>query len=229
MLWINNLMKTMLITGTSRGIGFGCAKRFSNEYNIVGISRTPGEFVTEVGDLTDNDFRLSILEKYNPDIFINNAGIGGDLNSESVTSIIQTNSVASIDLLINFFKKMKSGSDIVNISSISGWLQGRQPWGLGQIAYSCSKHALSAASNALSAKQTQVRVMTLEPENIVTSIHKNHLSNLIDQHIYDNFDGTQRAPMTVNYIVDVIEWMISQPRWVNVHTIRLNNNYRYNI
>ena len=221
-------MKTMLITGTSRGIGFGCAKRFSNEYNIVGISRTSGEFVTDVGDLTDNNFRQSILEKYNPDIFINNAGIGGN---ESVANIIQTNSVVAIDLLINFFKKMKSGSDIINISSISGWLQGRQPWELGQIAYSSSKHAISAASQHLAIKREQIRVMTLEPESIITNIgrNKNYSPIAIDQSVYDNFDGTKKAPMTVDYIVDVIEWMISQPRWVNIHTLRLNNSYKYDI
>ena len=226
MLWINNLMKTMLITGTSRGIGFGCAKRFSNEYNIVGISRTPGEFVTDVGDLTDNDFRQSIIEKYNPDIFINNAGVGGS----SVKSILNTNSVASIDLLINFFKKMKPGSDIVNISSISGWQQGNAGWSLPLIIYSASKHALSAASQMLAAKQEQIRVMTLEPQIIETRMtNRDYLTNPVDQSVYDNFDGTQKAPMKVEYIADVIEWMISQPRWVNVHTIRLNNSYMYNI
>jgi NAD(P)-dependent dehydrogenase (short-subunit alcohol dehydrogenase family) len=218
----------MLITGTSRGIGFGCAKRFSNEYDIIGIARTPGEFVTDVGDISDGDFRQTILEKYNPDVFINNAGIG---SGESVTKIIQTNSLAAIDLLINFYKKMKSGSDIVNISSISGWLQGRQPWDLGQIVYSSSKHAVSAASQHLAMKREQIRVMTLEPENIITNIgrNKNYQPVPVDKSIYDNFDGRQRAPMTVDYIVDVIEWMITQPRWVNVHTLRLNNSYKYGI
>jgi NAD(P)-dependent dehydrogenase (short-subunit alcohol dehydrogenase family) len=226
MLWINNLMKTMLITGTSRGIGLGCAKKFSSTYNIVGISRTPGEFVTDVGDLTDNDFRLSILEKYNPDIFINNAGVGG----WAVKPILDTNSVASIDLLINFFKKMKAGSDIINISSLSGWQQGNASWSLPLIIYSASKHALSAASQMLAAKQEQIRVMTLEPQIIETRMtNRDYLTNPVDQSVYDNFDGTRKAPMKVEYIADVIEWMISQPRWVNVQTLRLNNSYKYNI
>jgi NAD(P)-dependent dehydrogenase (short-subunit alcohol dehydrogenase family) len=221
-------MKTMLITGTSRGIGFGCAKRFSNEYDIIGIARTPGEFVTDVGDLTDQHFRQTILEKYNPDVFINNAGIG---SGEYVTKIIQTNSLAAIDLLINFYRKMKPGSDVINISSMSGWSQGSQRWDVEQIAYSSSKHAVSAASQHLAMKREQIRVMTLEPENIITNIrrHKNYSPVPADQSIYDNFDGRQQAPMTVDYIVDVIEWMIAQPRWVNIHTLRLNNSYKYGI
>ena len=218
----------MLITGTSRGIGFGCAKKFSTEYHIIGIARNPGEFVTDVGDITNRDFRRSILEKYNPDIFINNAGIG---SSDSVVNIMQTNTVATIDLLINFFKKMKPGSDIINISSISGWLQGRQPWDLGQVAYSSSKHAFSAASQHLAMKREQIRVMTLEPENIITNIGrtKDYQPVPVNQDIYDNFDGTRKAPMTVDYIADVIGWMIDQPRWVNVHTLRLNNSYKYGL
>jgi NAD(P)-dependent dehydrogenase (short-subunit alcohol dehydrogenase family) len=223
-------MKTMLITGTSRGIGFGCAKRFSNIYNIVGISRTPGEFVTDVGDITDNDFRSHILEKYDPDIFINNAGI--NLHN-SVNDIFQTNAVAAIDLLINFFKKMKSGSDILNISSMSGWAQSNPHplWSTEYITYSASKHAISTASQHLAGKQEQIRVMTLEPQMIDTKFVNEKFidNNPVNQSIYDNFDGTQKALMTVDYIVDVIEWMLSQPRWVNVHTLRLNNSYKWNI
>jgi NADP-dependent 3-hydroxy acid dehydrogenase YdfG len=82
----------------------------------------------------------------------------------------------------------------------------------------------------LASKQEQIRVMTLEPQVIETRMtNRDYLTNPVDQSVYDNFDGTRKAPMKVEYIVDVIEWMISQPRWVNVQTLRLTNSYKYNI
>jgi short-subunit dehydrogenase len=41
----------MLITGTSRGIGLECARHFNNNYNIIGIARTPGEFSTKTANV----------------------------------------------------------------------------------------------------------------------------------------------------------------------------------
>lgn len=218
------MKKTMLITGSSSGIGYECADKFKDQYEIVGVSKTPGPYVTEVGDLRDSLFRRLLVDKYQPDVFINNAGIGG---SSDYSSVLDTNATAAIDLLLSFHSKMKAGSDIINISSWSGWRQGNNQMDSGHIAYSAAKHALSFASQSLAFKKhTQVRVMTLEPENIVSKIHGRHpFTKLPSQSEYDQFDGNQQLPMPTRYIADTIEWMMMQPRWLNIQTLRITNNY----
>ena len=222
------MKKIMLITGSSSGIGYECADKFKEQYEIIGVSKTPGPYVTEVGDLKDDTFRQILVSKYQPDVFINNAGIGG---SSNYSSVLNTNATAAVDLLLLFHSKMKAGSDIINISSFSGWQQGNQK-GAEHIAYSASKHALSFVSQSLAFKKhTQIRVMTLEPENVVSKIHggpknKEHpFTKLPSQHEYDEFDGTQQLPIPTRYIADTIEWMLMQPRWMNIQTMRITNNY----
>jgi len=217
------MKKTMLITGSSSGIGYECADKFKDHYEIIGVSKTPGPYVTEVGDLKDSSFRQLLVVKYQPDVFINNAGIGG---SSNYSLVLDTNATAAIDLLLLFHSKMKAGSDIINISSYSGWQQGNQK-GAGHIAYSATKHALSFASQSLAFKKhTQIRVMTLEPENIVSKIHGQHpFTKMPSQSEYDQFDGNQQLPMPTRYIADTIEWMLMQPRWLNIQTLRITNNY----
>lgn len=211
----------MLITGSGRGIGYECADKFKEHYEIVGVSKTAGLYVTEVGDLKNSAFRQEIIDKYTPHVFINNAGIGG---CGDYASVIETNATAAIDLLIKFHAKMAANSDIVNISSFAGWKQGSQ-MGEGQIAYAATKHALSFASQSLAFKKhRQIRVMTLEPEAVVSNI-RGGFPKLPAQCEYDNFNGTQKVPIPTRYIADTIEWMLVQPRWLNIQTMRITNNY----
>lgn len=220
------MKKTMLITGSSSGIGYECADKFKDQYQIIGVSKTPGPYVIELGDLKDDAFRRTLVSKYQPDVFINNAGIGG---SSNYSSVMDTNATAAIDLLLSFHSRMKAGSDIINVSSFSGWQQGHRS-SSGHIAYSAAKHALSFASQSLAFKKhTQIRVMTLEPEAVVSKIHgqQHQFSTLPNQCEYDQFDGSQQLPMSTRYIADTIEWMLMQPRWLNIQTIRITNNYIY--
>ena len=87
------MSKTVLITGTSKGIGLALAKVFlANDFKVIGTCRTGIIDVLEHPnfrcfslDLADMDSieELDICFKNNPislDIVINNEGIGPDLD-----------------------------------------------------------------------------------------------------------------------------------------------------
>jgi len=157
----------MLITGTSRGIGLACAKHFNDSYTIVGVARTYGEFVTEVGDITDIDFRNMLIEKYTPTVFINNAGVGGARKFDDLCKI---NIEAAGALLLGFYKKMSKGN-IINLSSWNANVSGSIDTTLGELSYKASKVFLKNLSNNLTNKRSnEVLITSLEPQNVFTGL-----------------------------------------------------------
>ena len=200
----------MLITGTSRGIGLACAEYFSDKYTIIGIARSPGQYVTEQGSVTNEVFRKYLINKYTPDIFINNAGVGGNV---PYYEIIKTNAEAAADLMLGFCDKMNTGH-IINMSS---WLATvslnvhNPRGGYGELTYQVAKKLLTNMSKELiSRKNGYVKITSIEPQNINTDMVKNIIRpNII--------------PMSPTYIAEIIDWIINQPPWVNVDSICLSN------
>lgn len=58
-----------IVIGASRGIGRACAQILSENWEIVTVARS-GE-VTHRGDVQDENFLRSLVEKYNPSAVIN--------------------------------------------------------------------------------------------------------------------------------------------------------------
>ena len=148
----------MLITGTSRGIGLACAEYFKDEYDIVGIARTPGEFVTEQGSISDPLFRKHIINKYKPDVFINNAAIG----TKNISEMIRINVEASTDFMVEFYKKMESGH-IINMSSYLATISGVELPGINELVYASTKKLVKELSKEFSNIKHKVRVTSIEP------------------------------------------------------------------
>ena len=91
------MAKKMLITGASSGIGKSIADKFENsEYDIITVART-GD-MTENGDLMDAEFRQYLIDKYNPYIFVNNAGAF----MSDITQTMTLNVVAAMHLFEGF-------------------------------------------------------------------------------------------------------------------------------
>ena len=199
----------MLITGTSRGIGLACAKYFQDRYEIVGISRTSGEFVTEQGSIADPLFRKTIINKYTPEIFINNAAIGSGIVSE----IIRVNSEASIDFMIEFHKKMNHGH-IINMSS---WLAsvlnfGDHTMNIQQAVYANTKKSIKEMSKTLSNTKSNVKakVTSIEPQWVDTFMVRNSPKQF-------------EKIIEPEYIAKTIDWIIQQPDWVSIDSICISN------
>ena len=174
-------MKTVLITGSSHGLGKKLAIVFAkNGYNIIlhGRDKTSLRQVKKkirkygvrcdiiIGDITSEKTitRLSkISEKRGIGILINNAGIYEHkqfTDSCNLKKIIDVNLMAPINLTHKVFPifQQKHSGLIININSIAG-KEGKD----GESAYNASKHGLSGFSKSLQFDATRysIRVMDI--------------------------------------------------------------------
>lgn len=159
-------MKNIVITGTSRGIGFELAKQFAeNGHQVLALSRNSAP-LSEVNhknitvlsvDISNSkdlikvsDFIKNTWEKV--DVLINNAGKlinkpFTEISSEDFLEVYKVNvfAVAEITkLLIPFLQK---GSHVVTVSSMGG-IQGSMKFP-GLAAYSSAKGAVITLSELL--------------------------------------------------------------------------------
>lgn len=181
------MSKTILITGSSSGIGRATALFFQKQgWNVVATMRSPGK-EAELADL-DNVLlaRLDVtepgsiqpavsagLERFGRiDVLLNNAGFGayGPLEATPIENIrreFDTNVIGGLAVtkaLLPHFRTNRDGV-IVNIASIGG----RFAYPLGAL-YHGSKFAVEGLSEALSyeAAAIGVRVKIIEPGMVAT-------------------------------------------------------------
>jgi len=159
-------MKNVIITGTSRGIGFELAQFFANEnHNVLAISRNT-ESVLKLNhpkitalsvDISDEkdlhkvvDFVSSTWK--NVDIIIHNAGMlvnkpFVEITSNDFLEVYKVNVFGVAELTKNMIPFLQKGSHVVTISSIGG-IQGSLKFP-GLAAYSSSKGAVITLSELL--------------------------------------------------------------------------------
>lgn len=126
-------MKTVVITGASKGIGLATSHRLAGAgYQVIGIARSkpqdhfPGEFFTcDLSNQKETDEMIkTLLESFQIDALINNVGAGGpqplgsiDLNIlHSLYDINVRTAVQMTQGLIEWMKKRRWGR-VVNLSS----------------------------------------------------------------------------------------------------------------
>lgn len=136
--------KSVIVTGSSTGIGEGIARRFHDEgANVVinarnaqkcagvAASLDPDRTLVVPGDVSKSAFANEIVEacveKFGGlDVMINNAGVGGSamvhkISDEEIDRIIDINVKGVIYMSRAAIPHLrKSGGSIVNISSVSG-------------------------------------------------------------------------------------------------------------
>ena len=224
---------TIIITGTSTGIGFTLAEYFGKKgHQVYGLSRKNVEsdfFKTIPTDITDNSQVQNAISEIlktekSIDILVNNAGMGmvgavEDSTQEEIMKLFNLNLVGSVQMMSAVLPKMreqKSGK-IINISSI-GSEMGLPFRGF----YSASKSALDKVTEAIRYEVSpwKIDVCTLHLGDIKTNIAENRVKTKVSEPYKKTFekvyslmnshvdDGTE--PLEV---AEYIEKLLTKKSW----------------
>jgi NAD(P)-dependent dehydrogenase (short-subunit alcohol dehydrogenase family) len=199
-------MATIVITGTSTGIGLATAVVLGRAgHDVFATMRNPDRSpelksiaeqenlpITILSlDVNEDDsvahaIKQVIASRGQIDVLVNNAGIGllGSVEKMELSifqQTIETNffgALRCIQAVLPGMREPKSGC-IINVSSVSGRMVSP-----GQSAYCSSKYALEALSEALAAevKAYNIRVAIVEPGIINTPIFGKGGDLLTDSH-----------------------------------------------
>jgi NAD(P)-dependent dehydrogenase (short-subunit alcohol dehydrogenase family) len=168
-------MKNVVITGTSRGIGFELAKLFADKgHNVLAISRNIAPLkavnhqnirllsvdlsintdVKKVSDFIKNNWKTV-------DILINNAGKiinkpFTELTSHDFLEVYKVNVFGVAELTKNLIPFLQKGSHVVTISSMGG-VQGSMKFP-GLAAYSSAKGAVITLSELLAEEYKEQQI-----------------------------------------------------------------------
>ena len=241
-------MKSVIITGCSKGIGLETALAFGRAgYKVYATMRKPAmadAFKQAINDEglniavsamdVDSDESVkscisAILQEVNSiDVLVNNAGIERhgaieELTMEDFKAVMETNYfgvLRCIKTLLPTMRQNRSGC-IINIASIAGKIA-NTPLG----AYAASKFALEAVSEALAheVKSFNVRVAIVEPGIINTEMARD--ISVSDGSIYPQakrfaglFAASLKSPTDASIVADKILEIAENGTWQLRHPV----------
>ena len=189
-------IKTCIITGASRGLGFALTKQFiSNHWDVVPLVRKDKDATIVkrinnehcfpiIADITENNVQSAICESLKSfegiDVLINNAGIGGksvSLNgatSDEVLALIDVHCLGVLRVTQAVLPFMKNDGIIINISSRFGSITKISTGELDNIACSYSYRIAKAAQNMLTQcmcrefKSSGLKICSVHPGRLKT-------------------------------------------------------------
>ena len=169
------MKKNIIITGTSRGIGFCTAELLAKMgHNLLCLSRNITPKFLQFPNVTSLQVDLSCDKDFDKiihfiqdnwdkvDVLINNAGIlvnkpFSELSSEDFVKTYQVNVFAVARLIQIVLPFMKKNTNILNISSMGG-VQGSVKFA-GLAAYSSSKGALITLTELLAEEYKEQNII----------------------------------------------------------------------
>lgn len=205
-------MKNIVITGTSRGIGFELAQQFANQgHQVLALSRNtkPLEEINHTNITTisvdlsnEKDIKKAVdfvsTEWKKVDILINNAGKlinkpFEQLTTQDFEEVYKVNVFAVAELTKNLLPFMNKGSHVVTVSSMGG-IQGSMKFP-GLAAYSSAKGAVITLSELLAEeyKKQQIAFNVLALGAVQTEML---------EEAFPGYEAPLSAKEMANYIFD---------------------------
>jgi NAD(P)-dependent dehydrogenase (short-subunit alcohol dehydrogenase family) len=186
-----NVTKTILITGASRGMGLALASRLARENWTLIIDARGAEDLetarTELaqqtrvialpGDVSGEEHRQALAEAAHEagglDALVNNASILGpspqpqllDYPIGVLEEVYRTNAFAPLALVQSLRNELKPGARIINVTSDAA-VEPYEGWG----GYGSSKAALEQLSAILAAENPSLRVYRVDPGDMRTQM-----------------------------------------------------------
>ncbi len=200
---------TIIITGTSAGIGLALAEHFGKQgHTVYGLSRkhTPADYFTSIPtDITDAEQisqAMSQIALAHPqiDLLINNAGMGmvgavEDTRKEDILKLFNLNLIGAVQMMTAVLPSMRAQKKgrIINISSI-GSEMGLPFRGF----YSASKSALDKVTEAMRYEVSawNIEVCSLHLGDIATNIADNRVKTNVSgayAHLFDKVYSVMNA------------------------------------
>ncbi|MCO4822546.1 MAG: SDR family oxidoreductase [Flavobacteriaceae bacterium] len=241
-------MKSVLITGTSKGIGLATALKFGREgYKVFATMRNPKKASAFKEKIKNESLDVIILkmdvdsdasvkqciddinQKHGVvDVLVNNAGIERhgsieEMPIDDFQAIMNTNYLGVLratKALLPQMRRNKNGC-IINVASVAGHISS-SPLG----AYAASKFALEAISEALAqeVKPFNVKVAIIEPGIINTDMAVN--ISLAHESIYPHakrqaglFAAALKTPTPPTLVADKIMEVAENNSWKLRHPV----------
>jgi len=210
-------MKTAIITGANKGIGFETAKQLlQRNYKVIFTARNKEKGLKAVNKLStykeniiflemdvadENSIKKAVNEisglNINLDVIINNAGILInrkniiDANSDEILQTFITNTLGPILVIQNFLPYLNNNGRIINVSSGLGLFSEMSDYAP---VYSISKAALNAVTKqfAFSLADKNISVNSVSPGWVKTDM------------------GGKEAPRTLEEGAETIVWLADE-------------------
>ncbi|MDO4225391.1 MAG: SDR family oxidoreductase [Bergeyella zoohelcum] len=227
------MKKTIVITGTSSGIGLVLAEYLGKKgHKVYGLSRktTNSEFFKSISvDIADNEsvinaFNEILSQENRIDCLINNAGMGmvgaiEDATQEEILRLFNLNLVGAVQTMKAVLPKMREQKQgqIINISSI-GSEMGLPFRGF----YSASKSALDKVTEAIRYEVSawDIQVCSLHLGDIKTNIAENRVRSVVSEpykKIFDKVYSLMNAHVDSGTdpknVAEYIEKLLNKNKW----------------
>ncbi len=223
-------MKNIVITGTSRGIGFEMALQFANAgHQVLAISRKTHKELIEHSNITCLSIDLSSEKELHKvsdflsqawkkvDIIIHNAGSlllkpFSQTSQEDFEMVYKVNVFAVANLTRVCLPFLQKGSHVVTISSMGG-IQGSMKFA-GLAAYSSSKGAVITLSELLAEEYREQGI----------SFNVLALGAVQTEMLQEAFPGYE-APLSAKEIADyIVDFSLNGTKYFNGRVIQVSSS-----